>query len=46
MCFSVALWDRLSPHVMGLPFNMFWIMSWIVATPLLMSVVRAIERRR
>jgi len=46
MCFSVAYWDRLTPHVMGLPFNIFWIMSWNVATPVVMSLAFMIERRR
>ncbi len=34
MCFSVALWDRIDPVVAGLPFNIFWLVSWILLTPL------------
>lgn len=30
MCFSVALWDRVQPMVLGLPFNLFWLIFWIV----------------
>ena len=30
MCFSVSLWDRVYPMVLGMPFNLFWLMSWIV----------------
>jgi hypothetical protein len=30
MCFSVALWDRIEPMVFGLPFNLFWLIGWIV----------------
>ncbi len=30
MCFSVALWDRIEPMVLGLPFNLFWLIAWIV----------------
>jgi hypothetical protein len=30
MCFSVALWDRIEPMVLGLPFNLFWLIGWIV----------------
>jgi hypothetical protein len=33
MCFSVALWDRVQPLVFGLPFNLFWLLLWIVLTP-------------
>jgi hypothetical protein len=32
MCFSVPLWDRISPIIFGLPFNLFWLISWIVLT--------------
>ena len=46
LCFSVSLWDRLDPHVLGLPFNIFWIMAWVMATPLIMSLVLRIEKRR
>jgi hypothetical protein len=30
MCFSVTLWDRVEPMVFGLPFNLFWLILWIV----------------
>jgi hypothetical protein len=36
MCFSVAAWDRIHPMVLGLPFNLFWLVLWIVLTPLCM----------
>jgi Protein of unknown function (DUF3311) len=35
-CFSVSLWDRVHPMVLGLPFNLFWLISWIWLTPLFM----------
>lgn len=34
MCFTVPLWDRIEPIVLGLPFNLFWLCLWIVLTPL------------
>ncbi len=34
VCFSVPLWDRVFPLVLGLPFNLFWLMSWIPLTSL------------
>ena len=46
MCFSVRLWDRLTPHVLGLPFNLFWIMAWNTVTPILMYLAYQIEKRR
>lgn len=33
MCFTVPLWDRVQPLVLGLPFNLFWLILWIVLTP-------------
>ncbi len=36
VCFSVSLWDRIEPRVLGIPFNMFWLMCWIILTPLCM----------
>lgn len=33
ICFSVALWDRVDPIVFGLPFNFFWLISWLLLTP-------------
>lgn len=33
-CFSVSLWDRVDPMILGIPFNFLWLISWIVLTPL------------
>jgi hypothetical protein len=35
-CFSVALWDRVYPMVFGLPFNFFWLILWLLLTPVCM----------
>jgi Protein of unknown function (DUF3311) len=35
-CFSVSLWDRIYPIVLGLPFNLFWLILWILLTPICM----------
>ena len=35
-CFSVSIWDRVYPMVLGIPFNFFWLISWIVLTPICM----------
>jgi hypothetical protein len=34
MCFSVSLWDRVQPTVLGLPFNFVWLLTWMLLTPL------------
>jgi Protein of unknown function (DUF3311) len=43
MCFSVPFWDRIDPMVLGLPFNLFWLISWIVLTPVCMWAAYRIE---
>ncbi|HEY1763597.1 MAG TPA: DUF3311 domain-containing protein [Opitutaceae bacterium] len=46
LCFLVPLWDRVSPTVFGLPFNLFWLVSWLLVTPLIMLLMYRIENRR
>jgi hypothetical protein len=36
MCLSVALWDRVEPMILGVPFNLCWLILWIVLTPFFM----------
>ena len=45
VCFSVSLWDRVYPMVLGLPFNLFWLISWLWLTPLLMWGAYRLEVR-
>lgn len=45
MCFSVPLWDRVTPLVFGLPFNLFWLALWILLTPLCMAGAYRLDRR-
>ena len=46
MCFSVALWDRVEPRILGLPFNLVWLASWIVLCSLAMWLAYRVETRR
>lgn len=46
MCFSVSAWDRVYPMVLGLPFNFFWLLLWIVLTSVCMWVIYRIESPR
>lgn len=34
VCFSVSLWDRIYPTIFGLPFNFFWLILWLLLTPI------------
>ena len=45
-CFSVPLWDRVDPRVLGLPFSYFWLISWLFLTPLCMWRAYGIESMR
>ena len=45
MCFSVPLWDRVYPMVFGLPFNLFWLISWIVLSSGCLAVANRIQTR-
>ena len=46
MCFSVSLWDRIDPMLFGIPFNLFWLISWIVLSPLCMWAAYWVETAR
>jgi len=45
-CFSVSLWDRIDPMILGLPFNFFWLIAWLLLTPLCMWGAYRVEVRR
>lgn len=46
MCFTVSLWDRVEPMIFGLPFNLFWLISWIVLSSLCMGAAYRLEVAR
>jgi hypothetical protein len=46
MCFSVPLWDRVQPMLLGIPFNLFWLILWIVLTPLCTLAAYRLEAAR
>ena len=46
MCFSVSLWDRIEPMIFGLPFNLFWLIAWIVLSSLCMGAAYRVETAR
>jgi hypothetical protein len=46
LCFSVNAWDRIYPMVFGLPFNLFWLLSWTVLTPVCMYGAYRLETPR
>ena len=46
VCFSVSLWDRIDPTVFGIPFNFFWLISWLVLTPVCMWAAYRLQSSR
>ena len=38
--------NRLHPLVLGLPFLLFWILGWVLATPLFLAVSYALVQKR
>jgi len=46
MCFSVALWDRIDPVILGLPFNLAWLLCWIVLSSLCLWAAYRVEAKR
>lgn len=46
MCLSVPLWDRITPFIFGLPFNLFWLVAWIAISSGCLAVANRIEKRR
>ena len=46
MCLSVALWDRVDPMIVGIPFNLFWLICWIVLSTLCMWAAYRVEAAR
>ncbi|QNI35329.1 DUF3311 domain-containing protein [Edaphobacter albus] len=46
MCFTVPLWDRVTPMIFGLPFNLFWLIAWIAISSLCITVANSVEENR
>jgi hypothetical protein len=46
MCFSVSLWDHIDPMIFGIPFNLFWLIAWIVLSTLCMWAAYRVELAR
>ena len=43
MCLSVALWDRVDPMILGIPFNLAWLICWIVLSSVCMWAAYRVE---
>ena len=45
-CFTVPLWDRIYPIILGIPFNLFWLTLWLALSPLCMWGAYRLEASR
>ncbi len=46
MCFSAPVWDRVEPTVLGIPFNLFWLIVWVPLTSVCLRVAYRLEMSR
>ena len=45
MCFSVALWDRVDPIILGIPFNIVWLLGWMAISSLCLWAAYRVETK-
>ena len=45
LVFALPLVNRIKPVVFGLPFILFWILSWVILTPLILFIAYTMERK-
>lgn len=45
LVFALPLVNRIEPVILGLPFLLFWIISWVILTPLILFLAYHLERK-
>jgi hypothetical protein len=45
LVFALPLVNRIQPVVFGLPFLLFWILAWVMLTPLILFLAYMAEKR-
>ncbi len=45
LVFALPLVNRIRPVVLGLPFLLFWILAWVMLTPLILFLAYMAEKR-
>ena len=45
LVFALPLVNRIYPIVLGLPFILFWIISWVILTPFILFLAYKVEKR-
>ena len=45
LVFALPLVNRIKPVVFGLPFILFWILTWVILTPFILFIAYTLERK-
>jgi hypothetical protein len=45
LVFALPLVNRIHPVILGLPFILFWILVWVMLTPLILFFAYRVERK-
>ena len=45
LVFALPLVNRIHPIILGLPFLLFWILSWVALTPLILFLAYRLEKK-
>ena len=45
MVFALPLVNRIEPIILGLPFLLFWLLAWVVLTPVVLAVAYKLEKK-
>lgn len=45
LVFALPLVNRLEPVILGMPFLLFWILVWVIATPFLLFAAYVVEKK-
>jgi len=45
LVFALPLVNRIHPVILGLPFLLFWILAWVMLTPLILFIAYLVEKK-
>ena len=45
LVFALPLVNRVEPVILGLPFLLFWILSWVILTPFILFAAYLCEKK-
>lgn len=45
LVFALPLVNRIEPIILGLPFLLFWILSWVILTPAVLFAAYLLEKK-